>query len=1427
MMAVPNNDIFGPYGRGGGRGGRGRGRGRGGSDDTDSGRGRGRGRGGGRGGLTDEDLAAIAAATRPTNIQISSESTDDVIVAATVTGGSTVQSFAFTALKENFISLNGHRQMRMFVNSCLVNLSNHHNADTTRILTGLSKPPGIARLTEILNERMYVDAGDSRDLVSFQYVILPLIGVLTREKVCQSTMTSESGMVYARVYEHRRRFLEDGVLICMDELLTRGSLQDRNPTARTVLQDPSMCKVSSLQCAMLGIVRLVYQLIRRIKDAPITMASIVEKLYEQTVRCIRLPEETPANRFPREILGREVDRLLKIVADAQNKVYEPKISSVIPPLLHEPSKSPGANLVHLLNEYDPPGELSRRERRHDNDHTEISKINVLPTLQEIMCTRGAYLPANDVPDAPHFLPAGWSRQVDIHFRLYREDMLDSLRKGLMAFKSILQKIENGDEGILLKHKELKKRLDDNVSLNVYGNVQFLGMNCLHKAGGSVKISFTQPPQLLNTNKQRRTEFWERSKRRLMQGSLVCIASRSGVSTTDDATQHSNFHMLLGVVATRDTEALARDEGFACIDISLADPKQYVSTLNTAKSHVDSSNQWFLVECTGAFFESYRPILEALQRCMPATLPFGKYLAPTQEEMEVLQATKMTIDPPLYTRAPNFTFDLSVLLRGRRPCALNTMDSQSATAAVNMLQQYSTLDDTQATALVETLCREIALISGPPGTGKTKIGVDLMRVLLHNRAVMRPGPIICICYTNHALDQFLEHLLDEGITSISRIGSRSKSEKLDNYNLESQMKLLENRTNVFNVRQALWDARERRKEVAEDINKLEKVLRSEYLAWEYIADFLMIKHPKVWEQFELPDDYDHYSGSKESTVVAEDGFTLVSRKQRLNPYEKWARGEDIKEKEERNKDAEQCKEEILKNTKKNKFAYLDDDQLALLQAPVLEHIPMTNRPLQELINDRNVWDMSMEERKRLIESWRSAAQEPMMDKMERLLQSMENISKEENDAYDHVRCGILRTKAVIGMTTNGAAKSHRLIEVLAPSIIICEEAGEVLESHILAALSPSTQHLILIGDHKQLRPQIESFHLSSDSKIGANHNLDRSLFERLVRARKNALPSSELTIQRRMRPEISSLIRNTLYPRLEDGETVLSYPNVIGMGANLFFMDHAHPEDSKDQYGMQSYANSFEVKMVEALAQYLIRNGYDQVGDIAILTPYLGQLSRLRDHLRTRFELLIDERDQEQLDQKELDNMERVGFDDGNRASMNINQHSTVGVKKVSMNSHITLRTIDNYQGEEAKIVIISLVRNDAGESLSSSYSTIGFLKSPNRANVLLSRAKHGMFILGNAGLMKHERNGIWPKVMDELERNDRVGPGFPIICKNHPNTKNIIDSPEILRTVAPNGGCTIACGRNMPCGHTCPLACTLTAATIGYLLYRKMTLKAT
>lgn len=65
-------------------------------------------------------------------------------------------------------------------------------------------------------------------------------------------------------------------------------------------------------------------------------------------------------------------------------------------------------------------------------------------------------------------------------------------------------------------------------------------------------------------------------------------------------------------------------------------------------------------------------------------------------------------------------------------------------------------------------------------------------------------------------------------------------------------------------------------------------------------------------------------------------------------------------------------------------------------------------------------------------------------------------------------------------------------------MLCEEAGEVLEAHTLTVFLPGVEYAILIGNHEQLRPQINNYELQYDNPQGKRYSLDISLFKRLVR-----------------------------------------------------------------------------------------------------------------------------------------------------------------------------------------------------------------------------------------------------------------------------------------------------------------------------------------
>jgi hypothetical protein len=46
----------------------------------------------------------------------------------------------------------------------------------------------------------------------------------------------------------------------------------------------------------------------------------------------------------------------------------------------------------------------------------------------------------------------------------------------------------------------------------------------------------------------------------------------------------------------------------------------------------------------------------------------------------------------------------------------------------------------------------------------------------------------------------------------------------------------------------------------------------------------------------------------------------------------------------------------------------------------------------------------------------------------------------------------------------------------------------------------------------------------------------------------------------MRPEISALIRETIYPGLIDYEMTKGLPDVVGMRRNVFWLDHNNIEE---------------------------------------------------------------------------------------------------------------------------------------------------------------------------------------------------------------------------------------------------------------------------
>lgn len=340
---------------------------------------------------------------------------------------------------------------------------------------------------------------------------------------------------------------------------------------------------------------------------------------------------------------------------------------------------------------------------------------------------------------------------------------------------------------------------------------------------------------------------------------------------------------------------------------------------------------------------------------------------------------------------------------------------------------------------------------------------------------------------------------------------------------------------------------------------------------------------------------------------------------------------------------------------------------------------------------------------------------------------------------------IQSKSVIGMTTASAARLHVLLELYEPSVLVAEEAAEILECHLVAALTRSLKQVILIGDHHQLRATVQV------PKLASQYNFDVSLFERLV---SNGFSVVKLNQQSRMRPELASLVRGIFYDEYENNERVSGLPDhVRGVATNVFFLDHNNEEGTTMG---KSKMNLFEGDFSLRLAEYLLRQGYS-ASSVVILSFYNGHLDIInakRSAPRYRHFL----RD-------------------------------------------IRVRTVDNFQGEEADIVILNAVRSNEEMSL-------GHVAVKNRICTAVTRAKFGLFVIGNATVLS-ERSGVWKQVVDRLKDQEAVGNLFPLRCEKHGNSCPIGSVKDFDKLVNGSGGwCKELCGSVcVQCGERCGLDC--------------------
>lgn len=301
-----------------------------------------------------------------------------------------------------------------------------------------------------------------------------------------------------------------------------------------------------------------------------------------------------------------------------------------------------------------------------------------------------------------------------------------------------------------------------------------------------------------------------------------------------------------------------------------------------------------------------------------------------------------------------------------------------------------------------------------GTGKSFIGALLAKII-HDFSSER---ILVVCYTNHALDQFLEDLLDIGFSndSIVRLGGKSTTRTAS-----LALSHLQKMRVGPRLSRSDWTQIDALKAQA---SKLKDELQAEFgryhsmnISLKFILDHLEVsmddEDMRFYDALSLPD-------------LSEDGQGGMIHV-----------GRDGK---------------VIRTT-------------YLLESWMNNRSPAAFQNHPRIRSAREIWNMAPQARQVCVTRWKNNIVRDHAERLHGLVSKYNTCLSEMNAIFMRKDGELVGSRRIIGCTTTAAAKYNEIIRTAQPDILLVEEAGEILEPHILTSLNPKSKQIILIGDHK--------------------------------------------------------------------------------------------------------------------------------------------------------------------------------------------------------------------------------------------------------------------------------------------------------------------------------------------------------------------------
>ena len=311
--------------------------------------------------------------------------------------------------------------------------------------------------------------------------------------------------------------------------------------------------------------------------------------------------------------------------------------------------------------------------------------------------------------------------------------------------------------------------------------------------------------------------------------------------------------------------------------------------------------------------------------------------------------------------------------------------------------------------------------------------------------------------------------------------------------------------------------------------------------------------------------------------------------------------------------------------------------------------------------------------------------------------------------DEVELYIIKSTVIIAGTCTGFV-SNRIIRDVDFDYVIVDEAAKATFPELAVSLNKAHK-IILVGDHQQLPPVLDTEIIKNNREKLDEESLAQGIFEKMY----NMFPDDNkhrLTIQYRMHPTIGTLISHVFYnDEIQNGVEAQDRKLCIeGYEDTAIEWISTSKYSSKERYekefdnnGKKSYQNYLERNIIEKKLLEL-DSKLTQKTKVAVITGYGSQKYILQTMVK---------------------------------------QHSY-------KNLEIDVDTVDAFQGSQKDIILYSTVRSSANK-----YG-IGFLKSEARINVAFSRARCLLIIVGDMNFLDNYRirGNKFPEIIKYIKESE-------------------------------------------------------------------------